>query len=300
MGRIVMPGGTGFLGQSLAAHLTERGHQVVVLTRKPKPDARFPEVAWDGRTVGAWQAQVDGALAVINFTGKSVNCRYTPENRAEIVRSRVDSVKVLGEALRACKAPPKVLIQAGSLAIFGHSTEPEVFETSPVGTGFSPDVCKTWEATFDALDVPCRKVFFRISFALGRGGGALEPLEKLARNFMGGTVGDGTQGVSWIHLFDLNEMFRWAIERDDVVGLFHATGPTPTDNATLMRTLRKVLGRPWAPPTPAFAVKVGAALMGSEGELALTGRRGIPRRFQELGFAFKWTDLEACLRDLVL
>jgi hypothetical protein len=299
--RIVLPGGSGFLGQALAADLAARGDEVVVLTRSPRTSAGLiREVAWDGKTLSGWAAKLEGARAVVNFTGRSVNCRYTPANRQEILASRLDSVRVLGEAIRCCRQPPPVFVQAASLAIFGDTGDAELDEGSPLGQGFSPEVCKAWEAAFAAEAMPgVRKVLLRISFVLGKDGGALEPLANLTRRFLGGTVGSGRQYVSWIHIDDLNAMFRWSIERPEVEGMYLATAPAPVTNAEFMRALRGALRRPWSPPVPAWAVKVGARLMGSEAELALTGRRGLPRRFLEHDFTFGHTDLDAALCDLL-
>lgn len=299
--RIVLPGGSGFLGQALAAELAARGDEVVILTRRPQIDGGpIREVAWDGETLSGWAAELEGARAVVNFTGRSVNCRYTPANRQEILDSRLDSVHVLGEAVRRCRQPPPVFVQAASLAIFGDAGDAILDEGSPLGQGFSPEVCKAWEAAFDAESLPAvRKVLLRISFVLGKEGGALEPLANLARRFLGGTVGSGRQYVSWIHVDDLNAMFRWAIERSEIEGMYLATAPTPLTNAEFMYALRRALGRPWSPPIPAWAVKVGARLMGTEAELALAGRRGVPRRFLAQGFTFQHTDLQTTLRALL-
>jgi uncharacterized protein len=298
--RVVLPGGSGFLGQSLARDLAAEGFEPVTLTRSPKEGQAAREVAWDGKTVGPWAAEIDGAVAVVNFTGRSVNCRYTEANKREIVGSRVDSVKVLGEAVRKAKAPPGVFVQAGSLAIFGDSGDAVMDEGSPLGEGFSPEVCKIWEKTFAEAAMPTtRKVYLRIGFALGPGGGALEPLVNITKGFLGGSVGSGQQFISWIHLDDLNRMFLRAIEHDDMEGIYNATGPTPLRNAEFMKTLRGVLGRPWSPPTPSFAVRIGAMFMSTEAELALTGRRGVPKRLLDEGFAFQHTDLREALGSIL-
>lgn len=299
-GRVVLAGGSGFLGRSLAQPLLRGGSDVVVLTRKAGPEAggvRF--VRWDGRTLGDWGTLLDGARAVVNLTGKSVNCRYTPAARAEILSSRVDSVRVLGEAIARCTQPPGVFVQAGSLAIYGNSGERICTEDSSYGTDFSADVCKQWEAAFNALDFPrMRKVVLRIGFALQRGEGALRTLERITRLFLGGTVDGGRQFISWIHLADLERMFISALERDDLSGPFNATSPAPVTNADFMRELRRALHRPWSPPAPAPLVRLGAWAMGTEADLALHGFRCVPTRFLEHGFAFQHSNLGETLRDL--
>ena len=298
--RVVIAGGSGFLGQSLARELLSVGYQVTILSRTQRPaGAGLEYQAWDGRTVGPWWAAIDGAMAVINLTGRSVNCRYTRENRQEILQSRVQSVQAIHEAVRRSDCPPKVLVQACSLAIYGNSGERICAEDAPFGKGFSAEVCQAWEQAFTAGSTPgVRQVILRIGFALGRDGGALGTLAKLARWFSGGTVGTGRQYISWIHLADLNRMFRWALEREEITGVYSAAGPNPVTNAEFMRALRQALHRPWSPPVPSPLVRLGARLMGTEAELALGGRRCIPARFSRQGYGFAFPDLTVALADL--
>lgn len=300
--RVVLAGGSGFLGHALAEELLKRDYEVVILTRTPKRRSvgrRVQEVAWDGRTLGAWKGAIDGARAVVNLTGKSVNCRYTAANRREIVESRVDSVNVLGEAIAGCVKPPNAFVQAASLAIYGDAGERVCDESAPAGKGFSVETCLSWEAAFNSLQLPAtRKVLLRIGFALGKGEGALGTLAKLTKFYLGGSVGSGRQYISWLHAQDLNEMFLWSIERDDMVGTYNATCENPVTNAEFMRELRHALNRPWSPPVPTLAVRVGARLMGTESELALTGRRCVPKRFSEMNFEFAYPRLTEALRNL--
>ena len=296
--KVVLAGGSGFLGRSLAKVLEARGYEPVILTRSPRPGPTR-EVAWDGRSVGPWGSELEGAAALVNLTGRSVDCRYTPENRREILASRLDSVRVLGEALARCTLPPPVWVQAVSLAILGNSGDTPRDEDSPPGEGFSVDVCRQWEAACAALRLPAtRLVLLRIGFALGRDGGALDKLARLTRRGLGGTVGPGQQYISWLHIEDLDALFLRAIENPSMHGVYNATGPSPVTNAEFMRTLRHVLHRPWSPPAPAWAVRLFARLMGTEADLALNGRRGLPRRLQEEGFVFRHTDLTRALEDL--
>ncbi|QRG66430.1 TIGR01777 family oxidoreductase [Brevibacillus choshinensis] len=300
--KFVLAGGSGFLGNALADDLTERGHEVVILTRgKSRTDRSIRYVQWDGATPGDWTHEMDGCHAVVNFTGKSVNCLYTSKNKDEIIRSRLDSVRVLTDAILSCEHPPAVFVQAGSLAIFG-DTEQECDENAPHGTGFSVNVCERWEEAFFARELPqTRKVLLRIGFALGKHGGALEPLAKLASLGLGGTVGSGSQYISWLHVDDLNEMFRFVIENEQVSGILNATGPNPVTNREFMKTLRNVLGKGWAPPTPAPFVMLGAYLvMRTDPSLALTGRNCVPTKLLSHGFSFGYTNLEEALRDLLV
>ncbi|WNG22321.1 TIGR01777 family protein [Cystobacter fuscus] len=296
---MVLAGGSGFLGRSLARELEARGDEAIILTRSPSPGSAR-EVAWDGRTLGDWCTRLEGALAVVNLAGRSVDCRYTPENRREILSSRLDSVRVLGEAIRRCATPPGVWVQAASLAILGNSGDAVRDERSPPGEGFSVDVCRQWEAVFAEQRSPgTRQVLLRIGFALGRDGGALDKLARLARWGLGGAVGSGEQYISWLHIDDLNALFLRAIEDPCMEGVYNATGPSPVTNAEFMRTLRRVLHRPWSPPVPAWAVRVGARWMGTEAELALSGRRGIPQRLMAEGFTFRHTNLHEALADIL-
>ncbi len=299
--KVVLAGGSGFLGQSLAEFLTAKGYDVIILTRgesQQKDHARY--VHWDAEQMGEWSAEIDGSYAVVNFTGKSVNCIYTKKNRAEIISSRLRSVHVLAQAILACQSPPNAFIQAGSLAIFG-DTKKLCDEDAPHGYGFSVDVCKQWENAFFAEElVATRKVLLRIGFALGKNGGALEPLAKLVTYNLGGTVGSGEQYISWLHVDDLNEMFLTAIENEQCSGIYNATGPTPVTNREFMRVLRKVKKKRWAPPAPTPLVWLGAyLLMKTEPSLALTGRNCIPKRFLDSGFRFRYTELEPALLDLL-
>lgn len=300
-GRVVIPGGSGFIGGAVTDHLLARGYEVVVLTRAPERyEGRGRALRWDGRTLGAWAESLESASAVLNLAGKSVDTRYTLENRREIVRSRVDSARVIGEAIGACERPPPVWVQSGTLAVYGDAGDRILDETGPPGEGFSVFVSLLWERALAAAETPStRKVALRIGFVLAGSGGALDRLTKLAGAYLGGTVGSGRQYLSWLHIDDLSRMILEAIEEPDVEGVYNATGPQPVTNRVFMRELRRSLGRPWSPPAPAPAVRIGAWAMGTEPELALAGRRCVPRRFLERGFTFDHPDLAEALSDVV-
>jgi len=298
--RVILAGGSGFLGQSLAKTLVGKGYEVIVLGRGASGQrGAIRHGQWDGQTLGEWATLLDGAKAVVNLTGRSVNCRHTPENKREIMESRVNSVRVLGQAISRCPQPPEVFVQASSLAIYGDSGDRWCDEDVPHAEGFSEEVCKRWEGAFDQVKAPgMRKVVFRIGIVLATEQGALPVLARLARWFLGGSVGHGRQYISWIHIADINRMFVAAIERNDIAGVFNTTGPNPVTNAEFMRELRRILHRPWSPPVPAWATRIGARFMGTEASLALTGRRCRPARFLENGFHFEFPDLRRALADL--
>jgi hypothetical protein len=298
--KIILAGGSGFIGQALAPMLTARGYDVVVLGRgNSRVVDGVTHLQWEGKTVGDWAQALDGARAIVNLAGKNIDCRHTPDNRAEIVRSRVDSVRVLGDAIARCAVPPQVVVQASATGFYGDTGDRAVDENAASGSDFMAEVCRQWEGAFEPLPLPgTRKVVLRIGFVLGREGGALKVLEKLTRVFLGSAVGNGRQFISWIHLADLCRIIIAAIEKPEFAGVFNATAPEPVTNSELMRELRHVLHRPWVPPVPAPLARAGAWLMGSEGDLALLSYRCVPRRLIEHEFEFTLPDLKAALADL--
>jgi len=300
--KVILAGGRGFLGAALAAQLSAEGREVVVLTRTPAAGAATREVAWDGRTPGPWVAELEGAEAVVNLAGRSVNCVHTPENRRQILESRVNSVKALGDAVARCNRPPAAWIQSGSLALYGDAGDRLCDETAPEASDFSAGVCREWEAALATAATPrTRQVLLRIGLVLGPGGGALGPLTGLVRWFLGGTVGSGRQYLSWLHVDDMSEIVRQAISRPDFSGAYNACAPQPVTNADFMRELRGALRRPWSPPAPEWAVRLGARyLFATDADLALTGRRCVPARLTAQGFRFRFPELKPALADLVL
>jgi uncharacterized protein (TIGR01777 family) len=300
MKRIILAGGSGFVGQALAPVLVAKGYHVVVLGRSPahRKDG-VDYLQWDGKTAGHWSSALEGAEAVVNLTGKNINCRHTPENRREIIRSRVESVRVLGEAIANCATPPKVFAQASGVGYYGDTGDKVVDENAPPGNDFPAEVCRQWEGAFNALEFSTtRKVVLRLGVVLGRDGGALPLLEKLTRWFLGGAVGSGRQFISWIHIADLIQILLSAIERPELTGVFNANAPAALTNREFMRELRRALHRPWSPPVPAPFVRAGAWLMGSEGKLALLSSRCAPRRFLEHGFQFQFPTLREAFANL--
>lgn len=299
--RIILAGGSGFLGRELAAKLERLGAEPVILSRTPDCyDGAGRALFWDGRTLsGSWKSEIEGAEAIINLTGKNVNCRPTARNREIIRESRVNSVRVLGEAVRKVHSPPQAWIQATSLAIYGDAGDRVCDETAPVAVGFPANVCTAWEDELTRAILPdIRLVVLRIGFVLGTSGGALPFLVRLVKWGLGGSIGSGNQWISWLHLDDMLALFSEALENPAMVGVYHATTPNPERNREFMRKLRLVLKRPWSPPAPALAVKIGAPILGSDPKIALTGRRCIPARLAETGFIFSYPHLEPALRAL--
>ncbi len=245
--RVILAGGSGFLGQSLSAHFATLGYDTIVLSRSCRNCPGY--VHWDGVTLDDWTNHVDGAAAIINLTGRSVDCRYTAANRREIIESRVNSVRALGDAVRQCSSPPPTWIQAASLAIYGDAGDATCHDNARHGAGFSVDVCESWESELQNQELPnTRTVVLRIGFALAAHGGALGRLATLTRFGLGGTVGNGRQYISWLHIDDLNRMFQWCIDNQSASGTYNATGPNPVTNAVFMAALRRASIDPGARP----------------------------------------------------
>ena len=298
--RIVLAGGSGFVGQLLSPFLVSKNCEVIVLTRaEPDHGGAVRNVHWNGKTVADWVEFVNGAYAMVNLTGRSINCRHTPENRREIIDSRVDSVRVLGQAIGRCAQPPQVFLQIAGVGIYGDKGERICDETTAPGDDFMTEVCQKWEAAFDSVDAPkTRKVLLRLGVVLGPNGGFLGLLGRLTRWFLGGQVGSGRQYISWIHVTDLSRMVLASIENQELTGTLNATSPNPVTNAQFMRELRRALHRPWSPPVPEFAARIGSWLMGTEASLALVSQRCAPKRFLENGFNFEFPTLRPALTNI--
>ncbi|MDQ2931564.1 MAG: TIGR01777 family oxidoreductase [Gemmatimonadota bacterium] len=299
--RIVIGGGSGFIGSALSAHFSKRGRDVVVLTRNAQArQDGVREVSWTGHSIGPWAKELDGAAAVINLTGKSINCRHTDANRREIIESRVASVRAIGDAIGASDSPPPVWVQSSAVGIYGNAGDALCDESAPHGSDFMADVCDQWEGALRAVTAPrTRKVALRFGVVLGRDGGALEMLARLARLGLGGSVGNGRQYMSWIHLDDLVSIVERAVSSASMKGPYNAANHVPETNAAFMKRLRHAVHRPWSPPAPAFAVALGSFIIGTEPSLALHGQRCVPKRLDEEGFVFTHENLDVALRDLL-
>ena len=296
--RIVIAGGSGFIGTALARDWHSQNGEVVVLTRTPRQrDDGIIEAEWTGAQMGEWIKYLDGAEAVINLTGKNIKCRFTPDNLKEMTESRTQSVRAIAIALGHVKVPPRVWIQASAVGYYGNTRDRICDETAPNGGDPLADICRQWEYAFNSMSLPkTRKVMLRIGFVLGRYGGAMPILTKFTKWFLGGQAGNGQQFISWIHLEDLMRMCWGCMDQDNLTGTFNAVAPNPVRNSEFMHELRHVLHRPWSPPAPAFAIKLSSRMMGIEPFLALAGCRVAPKRFTEAGFQFEFPELPAALK----
>ncbi len=297
----MIAGGTGFLGLNLARYLDGFGCEVILLSRhRPMEGSPGRHVLWDARALGDWVGLLDGAAALVNLTGRTVDCVKTPDHCDEILRSRVEPTKLLGQALRKVQTPPPVWVQMATAHRYGDSPDTLCDEDSAFGYGLAPFVGQAWEEEYAQAVLPhMRQVILRTSFVLGRSGGALTRLATLARWGLGGKVGHGRQGISWIHEQDMNRLFARAISDDSMQGAYIATAPKPVSNAEFMHELRRVLQVPFGLPTTSWMVRLGSPLiLHTDPELALYGRYCVSRRLQEEGFDFAFPDVASALRDL--
>ena len=311
---IVLAGASGFIGQHLAAAFRAEGARVSLIGR------HGPDASW-GDTAGI-TALLDGADLLVNLAGKSVNCRYGPENRAEIVRSRVETTRELKEAVLACASPPRVWMNSSTATIYRHAEDRPMTESGgEIGSGFSVDVATAWEAEFFAGELPAtRRVALRMAIVLGDGS-ALVPLMNLVRAGLGGPQldgpwpatrarlaagtyhhegrGGGRQKFSWIHVDDVLGAIRFARDDESVDGVLNLSSPNPSDNRTVMRTLRRVLGVPFGLPAWRWMLELGTAVLRTETELVLKSRWVLPERLVEGGYDFVHPHLDEALKSIV-
>lgn len=299
--KIVLAGGSGYLGAVLTDFYKDKTNQIIVLSRGPEStQGNVHTIHWDGKTSGPWTHHLENADLLINLTGKNVNCRYTEKNKREILDSRIDSVRVLGEAVRRLRQPPQLWIQSSSATIYRDSEDKLMDEqTGEIGNGFSENICIQWEKAFAEQSLPgTRKVVLRTGIVLGRSDSALPRLINLVRVGLGGPQGKGTQYSSWIHERDVVSVIEWIRLHPEASGVFNCTAPQPVPNTVLMRELREKLNVPIGLPTPSWLLAIGAAMIGTETELILKSRKVYPQRLLDEGFVFEFPDLKAALGDL--
>jgi uncharacterized protein (TIGR01777 family) len=317
--RIVLPGGSGQVGQVLARHFLELGHHVTVLTRAPYT-APWLTVYWDGETEGPWTETLEGADVCINLAGRSVNCRYTPENCAAIYNSRIGTTRLLNRVIFRLEKPPWVWLNASTATIYRHAPPDSVNHAMDEATGelggfelltlkrrlpetwnFSIQVAKDWEAAFFATPTThTRKVAMRSAITLSPApGNAFAIFSNLVRLGLGGKQGNGRQFVSWIHERDFVRAVEFLIRHDGLDGPVNIAAPNPLPNRDFMEALREAWDIPNGLPIPAFALEIGAFLLRTETELVLKSRRVVPGRLLEAGFGFEFPNWPEAAEDLV-
>lgn len=301
MKKLIIAAGTGFLGQVLVNYFKDEYTEIVVLTRgKSQIKDNINYVNWDAKTLTGWEKHLENATVLINLAGKSVDCRYTDENKKEILASRVDSTAILNIAVLSCTNPPKHWLNSSTATIYRHSKDKQMTEENgEIGNDFSMNVAKTWEQTF--FEVPTKntlKTALRTSIVLGKNGGAFIPLKQLAQFGLGGKQASGNQFISWLHELDFARAIEFIIN-ENMTGVVNVVAPKPVQNKLFMKQLRSTLKMPIGLPTPKFLLEIGAKIIKTEPELVLKSRNVIPERLLEKGFRFEFDTLEKTFEDLV-
>lgn len=305
--RLILPGGNGFLGRLLTEWFTGRGWDVVVLARRPardRPGVR--DVRWDGETLGRWARELESADALVNLAGRSVDCRYHARNRRAILDSRLNSTRVLADAVRACDQPPRVWLNSSTATIYKHSLERAMDESSEIGAtpaakdAFSIEVATRWERALDDAVAPhTRKVALRTAMVLADVPGTVYcVLRRLARLGLGGAMGSGKQFVSWIHHVDFCRAIEWLIDHNELTGPVNLSAPVPVTNREMMRILRRTFSAPIGLPATEWMLEIGAFLLRTETELVIKSRRVVPGRLLESGFMFEHPQFEPAIREI--
>lgn len=306
--KLVLAGGTGFLGGVLAHHFAAQGMDVVILTRRPQArSGPIREVGWDGTTRGAWTGELEGARALINLAGVSVNCRYHTRNRRRLLDSRLNSTRVLGEALARSFNPPPVWLNSSTATIYRHTFGPPWDETGEIGGCaeakdiFSVHVATEWERVFDEANTPrTRHVALRSAMVLGRAKNSVLPnLLRLGRLGLGGSLAGGRQFVSWIHQEDFARAIEWIMEHERLSGPVNVAAPNPVTNADFMAAIRKVCQAPFGLPAPRWMLELGAFFLRTETELVIKSRRVAPGKLLASGFSFRHPHLPAAVEQLI-
>ena len=301
MRKLVIAAGTGFLGNVLINHFKNKFEEIVILTRgESKISNKLKYVNWDAKTSSGWVKELEGADVLINLTGKSVDCRYTESNRKEILNSRIDSTKILNQAVLQCQNPPIHWLNSSTSTIYRHSIDEEMDEYSgEIGNDFSMNVAKYWEKSFYKTETPkTLKTALRTSIVLGKKGGAFLPLKNLVKFGLGGKQGNGNQLVSWIHEEDFSRAIEFIIDKK-LTGNINIVSPKPIKNNEFMKTLRKSLNVTVGISLGERLLKIGAKLIGTESELVLKSRNVIPKRLTENGFNFEYGNLKKALDNLI-
>lgn len=300
--KIVLAGGNGYLGRVLTRYYQPVTEEIIILSRNNAGiNENVKTIHWDAKTSGTWEKCLEGADLLINLCGKNVNCRYTAKNRTEIIDSRIIPTRLLGKAIEKSEIPPKLWINVTSATIYRHAEDrPQDEESGAIGYGFSIDVCKKWEETFFNIHTPLtRKVALRMGIVLGSQDGVFPRLLNLVKFGLGGKQGDGQQYVSWIHEQDAAKCTEWLMQKHDIEGIVNCTAPEPVKNTDLMFNLRNIYGIPLGLPSPAWLLKIGAIIIGTETELILKSRWVMPKRLIDNQYQFMFPKLQHALKDIL-
>lgn len=295
--KIIIAGGSGFLGKALEDYFLNKKNEVKILTRTPKQQNK---IKWDAKSLGDWTKNLENADVLINLTGKSVDCRYTDDNKAEILNSRILSTQILQEAIDKCQNPPKIWLNSSSATIYIHAeTELMTEEKGIIGDDFSMNVCKNWERVFfENTNDKVRKVALRTAIVLGNDGGAFPKLKLITKLGLGGKQGQGNQKVSWIHVEDFCRAINFIIQNTQMNGAVNLSSPNPTDNKHFMKILRTVFKIPFGMNSPKFLLEFASIFLQTETELLLKSRNVYPEKLLRNGFKFQFERVNDAIENL--
>ncbi|KPB04171.1 TIGR01777 family oxidoreductase [Bacillus sp. CHD6a] len=291
--KVVLAGGTGFIGKYLEKQFIQQNYEVIIISRQPQ------HVAWtDTKRIAK---AVDNAELVINLAGKSVDCRYNEKNKQEIFDSRTETTRVLGEAIESSLNPPELWINSSTATIYRHAEDRPMSEaTGEIGEGFSVEVAKKWEKSFFDFNLPqTRQAALRIAIVLGKDGGVMTPFKNLVTYGLGGIQGPGTQMFSWVHIEDVFQIMLFIRDRKDLQGLFNCSAPNPIPNKQFMAEMREKMNRKIGLPSPRWMLEIGAVIIRTETELILKSRWVIPERLEKEGYQFKYPKIDEALAEVL-
>lgn len=290
---VILAGGTGFIGQHFERKFIDLGYEVRIISRQDG------HISWND--VPAIIEALNNADMLINLAGKSVDCRYNSKNKLEIMRSRTETTRILGEAVQACEQPPSLWINSSTATIYRHAEDrPMTEEDGEIGTGFSVEVANAWEDAFFSFQLPStRRIALRIAIVLGEDGGVMTPFRNLVRFGLGGAQGSGNQKFSWIHVEDLFRIILFLREKEELSGVFNCSSPHPVSNRELMHRLRQAMKVGFGLPSPRWMLELGALLIRTETELILKSRWVIPDRLMRAGYSFKYNTIDQALQHIL-
>lgn len=291
--KIIIAGGTGFVGRYLDQKFKSLGYEIFIISRQKS------HINWDNPS--AITKALEDSEILINLAGKSVDCRYNEKNKKAIYDSRIDTTKILGDAILKCKNPPALWINSSTATIYRHAEDrPMTESTGEIGSGFSVNVATNWEKAFFGFNLPgTRQVALRMAIVLGKKGGVIEPLKNLVRFGLGGKQGKGNQMFSWIHIDDVFNIITFIQQHNQLAGVFNTAAPNPVNNTTLMQLLRKNLKVKFGLPSPTWLLKIGAVIIKTEPELILKSRWVVPERLLKAGFQFKFSNMNEALKNIL-
>ncbi len=292
--KIVLAGGTGFVGKYLKTKFTDLGYEVKIISRQSE------SIQWND--LNSISEALENSEMLINLAGKSVDCRYNKKNKEEILNSRTETTRILGEAILKCKNPPELWINSSTATIYRHAQDRPMTESAgEIGSGFSVGVATQWEKVFfDFKLSKTRQVALRMAIVLGKDGGVMIPFKNLVRFGLGGKQGSGNQMFSWIHIEDLFGIIQFVQANKKMKGAYNCSAPNPVSNEILMRSLRKAMNVKFGLPSPKFLLEIGAFIIRTETELILKSRWVIPERLMKAGFQFRFSTIEEALRNILI